>query len=210
MTRIENSGVTAQDMYDIIETMPAIQDSKEILMSYMPIDELTIKQGCRNLIDELLYRLDNTISHYCSYYGLYEPEFTNERVYTSIAGMELIRDIFNMVYTDGNFGKCWRVMIYTYGLLGALNHRIGKYDKAYENLRICAELAKKFDTMPNETERTALFFEGTMLNKQEEVAMYLDTSVCDQMTRYMTERYQLSDEFKNTPEFQNILDIMKA
>ncbi|MDE6412658.1 MAG: hypothetical protein K2K42_01990, partial [Eubacterium sp.] len=209
LTRIENSGITAQDMYDIIDTMPAFQDSKEVLMSYMPIDELTIKQGCRSLIDELLYRLDQTITHYCFFFDLLNPELTNERVHSAIAGMELIRDIFNMVYTDGNFGKSWRVMIYTYGHLGELNHRIGKYDKAYENLRICAELAKKFDTMPNETERTALFFEGTTLNKQEEVAMYLDTSVCDQMTRYMTERYQLSDEFKNTPEFQSILDIMK-
>lgn len=209
LTRIGNSGITAQDMYDIIETMPAIQDSKEVLMSYMPIDELTIKQGCRNLIDDLMYILDNTISHYCFYYDLINPEVTNEKVYSAIAGMELIRDIFNMVYKDGNYAKSWRKIIYTYGHLGELYHRIGNYDKALANLKICAELAKKFDTMPNETERTALFFEGTTLNKQEEVAMYLDTSVCDQMTRYMTEKYQLSDDFKNTPEFQSILDIMK-
>ena len=151
----------------------------------------------------------NAIAHYCFYYDLTNPEVTNEKVYSSIKAMELIRDIFNMVYTDGNYAKCWRVTIYTYGHLGELYHRIGEYDKAFANLKTCAELAKKFDTMPNETERTALFFEGTILNKQEEVSIYLDTSVCDQMTRYMTKNYQLSDEFKNTPEFQSILEIMK-
>jgi hypothetical protein len=30
------------------------------------------------------------------------------------------------------------------------------------------------------------------------------------MTRYMTEKYELSDDFKNTYEFKNILDIMKV
>lgn len=64
------------------------------------------------------------------------------------------------------------------------------------------------DTMPNLTERSALFFEGTTLNKQEEVVMYLDTSVADQMKRYMLEKYDLSDEFKQSQEFQSILDLL--
>ena len=62
--------------------------------------------------------------------------------------------------------------------------------------------------MPNITERSALFFEGTTLNKQEEVVMYLDTSVADQMKRYMLEKYDLSDEFKQSQEFQSILDLL--
>ena len=65
-----------------------------------------------------------------------------------------------------------------------------------------------FDTMPNIPERSALFFEGTTLNKQEEVVMYLDTSVADQMKRYMLEKYDLSDEFKQSQEFQSILDLL--
>lgn len=210
LTQVENSGITAEDMYDIIETMPSMNDSKEVLMSYMPLDEPTIKKSCGKLIDELLYRLENTVSHYSFFYGLYRPEITDERVNSAVDAMELMKDIFNRVYTDGNYGKCWRVVIYTYGLLGELYHRTGKYDKAYENLRICARLAKKFDTMPNITERSALFFEGSTLNKQEDIAMYLDTSVCDQMTMYMTQRYQLSKEFKATAEFAEILSIMKA
>lgn len=209
LTQIESSGITAKEMYDIIDTMPHITDSKEILMSYMPIDEATIKQGCRDLIDELLYILNNTVAHYSFYYNLINPKFTDERVYSAIKAMELMRDVFKRFYTDGNYGKSWRVVIYNYGHLGELYHRVGNFNKAYENLRICAELANKFDTMPNETERTALFFEETILNKQEDVAVYLDTSVCDQMKRYMLDKYELSDEFKQTTEFQNILSILK-
>lgn len=208
LTRIENSGVTAEDMYDIIDTMPYIKDSKEVLMSYMPIDEATTKQGCRELIDELIYMLDNTVSHYVFYYGLLNPKLTDEKVYSAIKAMELMKDIFKIFYTDGNYGKSWRVVIYNYGHLGELYHRTGDYEKAYENLRICAQLARKFDTMPNETERTAFFFEGTTLNKQEDVAVYLDTSVCDQMKRYMLEKYNLSDSFKQSKEFEEIISIL--
>lgn len=208
LTQVEKSGVTDRDMYDIIDTMPHITDSKEVLMSFMPLDEEKIKQGCRELIDELIYMLDNTVSHYCFYYDLFNPQFTGERVNSAIAAMELMRDVFKRFYTDGNYGKSWRVVIYNYGHLGELYHRVGDYEKAYEHLRKCAELSKKFDTMPNITERSALFFEGTTLNKQEEVVMYLDTSVADQMKRYMLEKYDLSDEFKQSQEFQSMLDLL--
>lgn len=209
LTKTEKSGITAKDMYDIIDTMPYIKDSKEVLMSYMPFEESAIKQGCRDLIDELLYILCNAVSHYSFYYDLIKPEFADEKVYSAIEAMELLKDIFNRVYTDGNFGKSWRVVIYTYGHLGELYHRIGNYEKAYENLRVCAKLAEKFDSMPNETERTALFFAGTTLNKQEDVAVYLDTSVCEQMKKYMLEKYNLSKEFKSADEFKQILKILE-
>lgn len=209
LTRVEGSGVTAQDLFDIVDSMPSLNDSKEVLMSYIPTDEEEIKQGCRDLIDQLIYKLDSAITHYCFFYNLINPEFTDERTYSAIEALELMKDIFDRVYTDGNYAVSWRAVIYNYGHLGELYHRIGDYDKAYENLLTCAKLAKKFDTMPNETKRSALFFEGTTLNKQNDVSVYLDTSVCTQMTRHMLKNYQLSDDFKNTEKFSEILGIMK-
>ena len=99
--------------------------------------------------------------------------------------------------------------IYNYGYLGQYYHKLGNDKKALENLKKCAELAKYFDEMPNITERTALLFKGTTINKQEDIAVFLDTSVCKQMTNRMTNDYPLSDEFKATPEFREIIDIMK-
>ncbi|MCR5523527.1 MAG: helix-turn-helix transcriptional regulator [Clostridia bacterium] len=209
LSMVENSGVSAQDMYNLIEEMPAISHSREYLMSYMPMDIEKVKNGCQKLFDSLMYYFDNAVSHFSRSYMLTGVEPTEEQIQEAVEALELMVKIFDLVYTDGNYGKCWRVAIYNYGYLGQYYHRLGDDKKAIENLKKCAELAKFFDTMPDVTERTALLFKGTTVNKQEDVAVYLDTSVCAQMTHHMLDNYPLSDEFKARPEFQEILNIMK-
>ncbi len=209
LTEFENSGVTAQDMYDMINEMPSIPDSKEYLMSYMPLEIEKIEKGCQNLFDSLMYYFDNAVSHFTRSYMLTGAEPTKEQMLKAVEALELVIKIFNLIYTDGNYGVCWRVAIYNYGYLGQYYHRLGNNKKAIENLKKCAELAKHFDEMPNITERTSLLFNGTTVNKQEDVDVYLDTSVCMQMTNHMLNNYPLSDEFKATPEFCEILNIMK-
>lgn len=209
LAQIENSGVTAQDMYDIIEKMPTIADTKEYLMSYMPFTSEEIDCGCQKLFDLLLAYFDNAASHYAHGYMLSDKQPTKEQLKKAADIMELMIKIFDLVYTDGNYGVNWRHAIYNYGYLGQYCHRLGDDEKAIENLKKCAELAKYFDTMPNITERTALLFNGATVNKQEDIAVYLDTSVCMQMTNHMLKNYPLSDEFKSKPEFKEIIDIMK-
>lgn len=209
LIRVENSGVTERDMYNLIEEMPAIPDSKEYLMSYMPPDVEKVEKGCQNLFDKLMYYFNNTISHFSRSYMLTGVEPTEDQIQRAVEALELTVKIFDLVYTDGNYGVCWRVAIYNYGYLGHYYHKLGNDKKALENLKKCAELAKYFDEMPNITERTALLFKGTTINKQEDIAVFLDTSVCKQMTNRMTNDYPLSDEFKATPEFREIIGIMK-
>lgn len=206
---VENSGVAEQDLYHLIEEMPAIPDSREYLMSYLPRDPEEIRKGCQKLFDSLLYYFDNAVSHYSRLHFLAGREPTQDEILAAVEALELMVRIFEAVYSDGNYGVCWRVAIYNYGYLGQYYHRLGNDAKAIENLRKCAELARQFDTMPNITERTALLFQGTTLNKQEDVAILLDTSLCKQMTHHMLENYPLSDAFKATPEFKEILEIMK-
>ena len=205
----KNSGVTEQEMYNLIDEMPAIPDSKEYLMSYMPTDIEKVKKGCQNLFDKLMYYFDNAVSHYSRSYMLTGSEPTEEQMRKAVEALELAVKIFDLVYTDGNYGVCWRVAIYNYGYLGQYYHRLGNDKKALDNLKKCAELAKCFDEMPNITERTALLFKGTVLNKQEDVAVLLDTSLCRQMTNRMLDNYPLSEDFKAKPEFKEILEIMK-
>jgi transcriptional regulator with XRE-family HTH domain len=156
LIRVENSGVTERDMYDLIEEMPAIPDSKEYLMSYMPPDIDKVEKGCQNLFDKLMYYFNNTISHFSRSYMLTGVEPTKEQIQRAVEALELTVKIFDLVYTDGNYGVCWRVAIYNYGYLGQCYHRLGNDKKALEKLKKCAELAKYFDKMPNITERTAL------------------------------------------------------
>ena len=209
LTQVKNSGVTERDMLNMIEEMPSIPDSREYMMSYMPSDTEKVEEGCQNLFDMLMYYFDNAVSHYSRSYMLTGVEPTEEQIQKAVEVLELIVKVFDYVYSDGNYGVCWRVAIYNYGYLGQYYHRLGNDKKAFDNLKKCAELAKLFDEMPNITERTALLFNGTTVNKQEDIAVYLDTSVCTQMTNHMLNNYPLSDEFKATSEFQKVIDIMK-
>ncbi|MBR3553963.1 MAG: helix-turn-helix transcriptional regulator [Clostridia bacterium] len=206
---VENSGVTVQDLYDLIDAMPEIQDSKDVLMSSMPPEIEQIEAGCRNLFDGLLFYFDQAVSRFVHRHAPTPATLTTSQMQEAVEGFELVKTIFELVYTDGNYAVNWRNMIYTYGYLGQYYHRLGDDAKALSHLKKCAELAKRFDTMPNITERTALLFKGTTVNKQEDVAVLLDTSVCKQMTHHMLDNYPLSDAFKATPEFQAILAIMQ-
>lgn len=205
----KKSEVSMEELYGIIDTMPRIGNTKEVMMSYVPFDEEEIKSGCRILIEEMLVQFINAISRFCFVYGRAGREMTAKDVENATEGELLMKKILELFYPDGNFGKCWRYAIYNYGNLGNLYHLSGDNHKAYEYLKKCAELAKRFDTMPNITERHGLLFEGETLNKQNDVNVYLDTSVCMQMTDLMQNNYPLSDEFKATPEFKEIIDIMK-
>lgn len=208
-----NSDITMQDVLAIIDTMPRMSDTREMLMSYIPFSKEELQSGCRDLIEELLLMLDNTALRYSLYQfrtgNRTGKEFTDEEIRQAIEAIELMIKIYDMFYPDGNYGRSWRYVIYNYGYLGQFYQRLGNEKKAVENLKKCAELAKNFDTMPNITQRHGLFFEGQTLNKQEEVNVYLDTSVCMQMTNHMLNHYPLSDAFKATPEFRQVLDIMK-
>ncbi len=161
------------------------------------------------MFDKLMYYFDNAVSHYSRSYMLTGAEPTEEQMQRAVEALELMVKIFDLVYADGNYGVCWRVAIYNYGYLGQYYHRLGHDKKALENLKKCAELARYFDEMPNLTQRTALLFQGASVNKQEDIAVFLDTSVCAQMTNHMLHNYPLTDAFKATPAFQAILEIMK-
>ncbi|MBR3437989.1 MAG: helix-turn-helix transcriptional regulator [Clostridia bacterium] len=206
---VKNSGVTEQDMFKLIDEMPGIPDSKEYMLGYLPLDPDATRQGCQKLFDSLLFCFDQAVSHYTHTQFLYGKEPSSEEINESIKALEMMNGIYESVYSDGNYGKSWLPVIYNYGYLGQYYHRLGNDEKALENLKRCAELAKKFDTMPDITERTALLFKGSVLNKQEDVNVLLDASLRKHMTHHMLDNYPLSDEFKAKPEFKVILDIMK-
>ena len=204
-----DSNITMDDIKEIIDTMPRIDDTKEMLLSYIPFTKEELQSGLRKLIEELLLIMDHSINRYTLYKFRVGDEFSDDDLLNAIEGIEMMNNIYDMFYPDGNYGINWRYVIYNYGNLGDFYHRTGNDKMAYEKLKKCAELSKSFDNMPNITERHGLFFEGQTLNKQEEVNVKLDTNVCMQMTDHMYNIFKLSDEFKATPEFKEIIDIMK-
>ena len=211
LAQIEGSTIGYDDVYKLLDTLPSVKETKDYLLCYMHEfgDEENIRVGCRNLIDKLIPCLDDAMKHYVLFATRARTKATKEQIQETVDALEKIKAIYNIFYPDEVFGDCWRKAIYTYGDLGEAYHLLGDDEKALWHFRKCAELAKRFDTLPDEVERHNLFFEGTIYRKIDDPSVYSDSSLCDLMRRYMLEVFSLSDEFRATPEFKEIIDIMK-
>ena len=131
---------------------------------------------------------------------LYEDSFSTEYKIEALKKMLSVYDIF---YTDGNFGKSWLDVIYNHGHLGHFYAEAGDTENALKHLKIAAEYAVKHDNLPEISERWAQFFEGRQHKKTARVK-----STCHRMKYLMTEKYPLSDEFKASDGFKEILVIL--
>ncbi|MBQ6020230.1 MAG: helix-turn-helix transcriptional regulator [Clostridia bacterium] len=211
LARIDESPITYADIYRLLDTLPSIKETKDYLLCYMHEfdDKERIREGCRELIDRLLLCLDDAVSHFVLPPALNETTMSEGLQREMVAAFEKMKTVYETFYPDGVFGRSWRRAIYIYGYLGQAYHYLGDDEKALSDLKKCAELAKRFDALPDETERHSFFFAGTTYKKSDDDSVYADTSLCKQMTRHMTKNYPLSDEFKARPEFREILDIMK-
>ncbi len=211
LTQVEESPIGYEDVYRLLSTFLSIRETKDYLLCCMHEfgDMDNIRAGCRNLIDKLISCLDDAIKHYVLFATKARINPTKEQLLEIVEALEKIKAIHNLFYPDEVYGDCWRKAIYTYGDLGEAYHLLGDNEKSLQNFRKCAELAKRFDTLPDETERHNLFFEGTIYKKSDDPSVYSDSSLCDLMRRYMLEVFSLSDEFRATSEFKEIIDIMK-
>ena len=102
-----------------------------------------------------------SVTHFVLYPSMDRITPTKEQQREMVEALEKMKSVYQLFYPDEVFGKSWRKVIYTYGYLGQAYHNLGDDEKAFLNLRKCAELAKRFDMISNETERHSFFFEGT-------------------------------------------------
>ena len=110
--------------------------------------------------------------------------------------------IYDIIYTDHNYGKSWLDVIYNHGHLIYLYHEINN-DKAMENMRLCCKYALIYDKLPDKSERSAQFFENRIYEKTER-----GKSMCERMKYLITEKYPLSDSFRNTPDYIKYLNSL--
>lgn len=204
LTRVENSGITVADVKEIIESMPHMVDTKEYMSTCLfpslndPKDKAEHYAACRDTIDRVLGILDATVFHYC----FWEKEFEDEFKIKAIEMLLTVQKLFN---DDGNYGASWRFVMYNYGHLGCLYYKLGDIEKALENLRKSAEIAKQFDELPQISVRHSFLFDGAEFDKNTLGSTHI---ACSRMKYLMTERYPLSDEFKASEEFKEILEIL--
>ena len=92
-----------------------------------------------------------------------------------------------------------------YGMLGWLYSEKGDEEKALYNLRRAGELAVEFDNLDRITTLQSTILKGKAFDKQVLGSNFIAKS-------WMKENilnYPLSDEFKSTEEFKEILEILE-
>ncbi len=200
LAKQKNSSVTFDDVEKLLEKMPFMRDGQEFISSYLyPKSHPEYYKKIQEAIEEGIGLVDTSVNHYY----LYDDHFS---VGYKIDMLEKSIHIKSIIYDDGHFGEQWQQIIYDYGHLGHLYFEIGKNKKAIRNLRKCAELAKQFDNLERYTTMHSKLFEGRIFDKHKLGSTYVATA---RIKYLMEEKYPLSEDFKNTKEFKEILDMMK-
>ena len=197
LSRDENSDVTFADCEKIIKEMPRMRDGREMYFNCYPANHPERDKIIQEAIEEEVFLLDNTISRYL-YDDRYSPEY-------KIALTEKAIEFFNFIYDDGNYGRMWRFMLYNYGHLGVRYFKLGDKTNALTNFRKICELAIKFDDMNRITTMHSVMFEGKEFDKQTLGTTYIAKM---QIKELLTEKYPLSDDFKSSAEFKEIIDML--
>lgn len=181
----------------ILSEMPEMLNSREYLSTMLLTNKEQHSNACSNAIEKLIFLLEHSIDHYC----LYDESFSAEYKIEALSKMLLI---YNTFYTDGNFGKSWQDVIYNHGHLGYLYESEGNAIKAAEHLKLSAEYAVKYDSLPTISDRNSQFFEGMKYKKTPQ-----GKTMCERLIYLFTEKYPLSKEFKSSTEFKEILIMLK-
>lgn len=172
---------------EIVNTLPAMCDSKEMMLT----DRENYYENHKNTLEELIFLLHGELFGYCLYRS---PE-------DRIRQFESLQGLLGLVYTDGNFGKNCFNRLYNYGHLGHLYHQIGDDEAALKHLKFAAGYAKELDNAPDASERAKRYYNYG--------AIYRETNASQFMKIVMTEHYPLSDEFKARDEFKEIIRMLE-
>ncbi len=183
---------------EILNSMPKMSDSKEYLSITLVSDFDEHRLACSNAIEQELCILENTLIHYCHYQDKFSTDYKIELV------KKLIR-LYEIFFTDGNYGKLWRSVIGNYSQLGLLYSMKGDEENSLKYFKLAAEYAKKYDSLPPVTERTAQFFEGTHFEKPQ-----IDKPMCERVRYNIAEHYQLPDSLKGRKEFSEIIKSLEG
>lgn len=199
----EGSGITFEDCEKIIKEMPRMRDGQEMFCFYYPENYPNGDEIIMNTLEELFLLLNTVYSHYFHYNGFfYDRNFSDEWM---LSAFKTELDFLNFVYDDGHYGKMWRTVMYNYGHLGVRYFRLGDTANALENFKKMSELAIKFDNMERITTMHSVMFEGNIFDKHTLGSTYVAKM---QVRELLTEKYPLSDDFKSSAEFIEIISLL--
>jgi len=194
--------VTGDEKYilkkmNIANEMPNMLNSKEYLMTVINLPPDKHFSACRNALDCELLIMIGTVNNLINY----KNEFSVEH---KIKAIEKLLGILNLFYDDGNYGQCYRSVVYILGDLGRLYFEKGDADNALKYLKKCAEEAKKHDSLPPETEHHSLLMEGAIYRKTK-----YGKTLSSRMKENFINKYNFPEAFKSSEKFKNIIKILE-
>lgn len=197
MSLIEGSGIDISAAEKILDEMPAMQNTRDYEAIFLYVrDKQKRDLACANGVSELLRLLAEVI----------QRKYDNPTEYDENV-IESFLNFINTVMPNGDYGKSFINVIYDYGYLGVKKHLNGKNKEAMECFKRSAELAKKFDKLPAISTHTSFLLEGLIFDKTK---TYIGTDKAQNRVKFLLlNKYPLSDEFKASAEFKEILDMLE-
>lgn len=199
LSKQENSPVSFDDCEKIINQLPRLRDSREMFSFFFPESHPERENNIRKALEELLLLTNTVFAHIFFYDNNYSNEWKTE-------AFGKLTDFCEFLYDDGNYGKMWQQVIYNYGHLGVHYFYIGDEENALKHLQICAELAVKFDSLERITVMDSRIFKGKEFDK---FTLGSTFSAKKRIKHLLTNKYPLSENFKNSNKFKEILSILE-
>ncbi len=178
--------VSIKKAEEIISELPTMTDTKE----YMSLRLDDSKEAHLKALEELLYLFQNVLFGYSSYLPVQEK----------ISIISCVNNLLNEIYHGENYGKNYMHLIYNYGYLGHFYFQTGDEKNSLKYLKLAAENAVNFDANPEIYSQTAKYYNRSKT--------FYDMNMCTRMTLLMKKHYKLSDEFKQSDEFNEIIKLM--
>lgn len=197
LSSIPESGVSIAEAEKVLETMPLMQNARDIEAMYIYRDDpekgmLAAANGLSELLrltGEALFRTFD------------DPTQYDEKILESYIAL------LHAVMPDEDFGKSFHLIIYDYGYLGVKKHLRGDDDGAMKCFEESVRLARAFDDLPDISVATSQAVKGAEFIR-DRTNLGAD-KMQDRVKHLLCERYPLSDDFKETQAYKDLISSLE-
>lgn len=198
LSETENSGVDISEIDPILEEMPIMRNTRDYMaMMLYPHGSEKRNMACAKGLSEMIQLIGEIINRKAS--GILERDPNIIEAYLNFV---------NTAMPDGDYGQSSYLVIFNYGYLGVIRHHNGDDEGALECFRKEAELAVRYEAMPDITTHTSYLVEGLDFNKVTAFKGGYD-NIAYAIREALQSGYPLSDEFRATEEFRKIIESIR-
>ncbi len=196
---VENSGIQLSDMEKILDEMPLMQNSRDYVSTFLYPPGEKKQEACKNAVRELIYLFGGAVNNQFYWSTQYSPQEKLNAAKTVLA-------VYEVVYPDGDYGESWIHAINTCLYAGNWAYQCGNSEEAAAYLKKGAEIAKRFDELPDWLEQNSLLTKGLKTEKSR-IPVYGEN--LRERAKKMIGQYAFDDGFRKTAEYKEVIEILE-